>query len=155
VAVSMNGSKASGAKGKGGSLSSATADAEAPCEQIGFMKGQSQAQLPSLVLSKTSQLTLLLDVREATFSETLLPMPSARASLPVGGPCRSQQRRPLEASSSNPVVLHSGALYHQVVQPSTRVPWAKSAERTVAMHTDYCCAYQPYNSCHSCCSQHA
>ncbi|KAA6420275.1 MAG: hypothetical protein FRX49_09759 [Trebouxia sp. A1-2] len=80
VAVSMNGSKASGAKGKGGSLSSATADAKAPCEQIGFIKSHSQAQLPNLVLSKTSQLTLLLDVREATFSETLLPMPSAYPS---------------------------------------------------------------------------
>jgi hypothetical protein len=53
VAVSMNGSKASGAKGKGGSLSSATADSGGPCEQSGFMKGQTQAQLPSLVLSKT------------------------------------------------------------------------------------------------------
>ena len=34
VAVSMNGSKASGAKGKGGRMSSATADAEPPCEQL-------------------------------------------------------------------------------------------------------------------------
>ena len=38
MAVSMNGSKASGAKGKGESLSRATADAEAPCEQSGCMK---------------------------------------------------------------------------------------------------------------------
>jgi len=139
VAVSMKGSKASGAKGKGGSLSSATVDAEAPCEQSGFTKGQ-------VVLSKTLQLTLLLDVREATFAETLLPMPSARASLPV--PCRSQQRRPLEASSSIPAdqltVSSSCAARYQN-------PWATSSEKTVAMHADYCCAYQPYSSCHSRC----